>query len=138
MSHNVVVLLLGSNINNPKDNIVLAMKKIEAEIGSIIIKSELIITEPVEFDSCNNFCNIAIQIKTQISPIKLLFGIKKIEKEMGRLQDSSQLGFYSDRIIDIDVIIYNNLKFISDRLTIPHSKNLYERDFAKGLINQIR
>lgn len=138
MSHNSVVLLLGSNINNPENNIQIALKKIEENIGSILKKSELITSEPVGFDSENNFCNIAVKLKTQFSPIMLLKQLKKIEIEMGRVKDSSYFETYQDRIIDIDIILYNNIKFISKRLIIPHHKNLYERDFAKGLINEVK
>ena len=138
MSHNSVVLLLGSNINNPENNIQIALKKLESNIGAILKNSELIISEPVEFDSKNNFCNIAVKLKTQFSPIMLLKQLKKIEIEMGRSKDSSYFGTYQDRIIDIDIILYNNIKFISKRLIIPHHKNLYERDFAKGLINEVK
>ncbi|MCG2793324.1 MAG: 2-amino-4-hydroxy-6-hydroxymethyldihydropteridine diphosphokinase [Weeksellaceae bacterium] len=138
MSYSTVVLLLGSNINNPENNIKVALLKIENQVGSILKYSELITTEPIEFDSDNNFCNIAIQIKTQFSPIKLLKALKEIEVEMGRLQDSSYFEEYRDRIIDIDIILYNSLKFISKRLIIPHSRNLFQRDFAKGIISEVR
>jgi 2-amino-4-hydroxy-6-hydroxymethyldihydropteridine diphosphokinase len=138
MSYNDVVLLLGSNINNPKKNIETALEKIENQAGAILIKSELIITKPVEFESYNNFCNIAIKLKTQFSPISLLSELKSIERSMGRTIDSADFGSYQDRIIDIDIITYNNIKFISKRLVIPHHKNLYERDFAKEIINGLK
>jgi len=138
MSYNDVILLLGSNINNPEKNIEIALEKIENQAGAILNKSELIITKPVEFESYNNFCNIAIKLKTHFSPIKLLSEMKAIEKSMGRVSDSAALGAYQDRIIDIDIILYNNIKFISKRLIIPHYKNLYERDFAKRIINELR
>ena len=138
MSYNDVVLLLGSNINNPEKNIEIALEKIENQAGAILIKSELIITKPVEFESYNNFCNIAIKLKTQFSPIRLLSELKSIERDMGRTIDSADFGAYQDRIIDIDIILYNNIKFCSKRLIIPHQKNLYERDFAIGIIKQVQ
>ncbi|MFC0343187.1 2-amino-4-hydroxy-6-hydroxymethyldihydropteridine diphosphokinase [Epilithonimonas hispanica] len=131
-------MLLGSNINNPEKNIQVALEKLETNIGAILKNSELIISAPVEFDSINNFCNIAVKLKTQFSPIMLLKQLKMIEIEMGRVKDSSYFETYQDRIIDIDIILYNNIKFISKRLIIPHHKNLYERDFAKGLINEVK
>lgn len=137
MSYNIVVLLLGSNINNPEKNIHSALEKVESKIGSILKKSEIIISEPVEFESYNNFCNIAVKLKTQFSPVKLLYELKKIEREMGRTRDSSYYGIYKDRIIDIDIIFYNSIKFISNMLTIPHYKNLYEREFAREILNKI-
>ncbi|MBV6879874.1 2-amino-4-hydroxy-6-hydroxymethyldihydropteridine diphosphokinase [Epilithonimonas ginsengisoli] len=138
MSYNTVVLLLGSNINDPENNIKIALKKIESEVGATLINSELIISEPVEFYSINNFCNIAVKLKTQFSPIVLLSKLKHIERVMGRVQDSSYFDAYQDRIIDIDIILYNNIRFISKKLIIPHHKNLYERDFARELIKKVK
>ena len=138
MSYNDVILLLGSNINNPPKNIEIALENIESKVGTILTKSELILTKPVEFESCNIFCNIAVKLKTQSSPIKLLSEVKAIEKMMGRVNDSSAIGAYQDRIIDIDIILYNNIKFSSKKLIIPHQKNLYDRDFAKELINKVK
>ncbi len=138
MSYNDVILLLGSNINNPENNVKEALLEIEKKVGAIIAKSRKISTKPVEFDSFNIFCNIAIRIKTQFSPFRLLEEIKTIERSMGRLQDSSDLGVYNDRIIDIDIILYNNIRFISRKLVIPHAKNLYERDFAMEIIKQLQ
>ena len=138
MSYNDVILLLGSNINNPENNVKEALLEIEKKVGAIIAKSRVISTKPVEFDSFNIFCNIAIRIKTQFSPFRLLAEIKTIERSMGRLQDSAALGTYQDRIIDIDIILYNNIKFISKKLIIPHAKNLYERDFAIEIIKQVQ
>ena len=112
--------------------------EIKKKVGAIIAKSRVISTKPVEFDSFNIFCNIAIRIKTQFSPFRLLAEIKTIERSMGRLQDSSDLGVYNDRIIDIDIILYNNIRFISRKLVIPHAKNLYERDFAMEIIKQLQ
>lgn len=138
MSHNNAILLLGSNINNPKKNIEIALKKLENKAGTILRKSELLITTPVEFESSNNFCNIAVELKTQISPIQLLDELKNIERQMGRVKDSSHFLVYQDRVIDIDIVLYNKVKFISRRLTIPHYKNLYEREFAKEIIESVR
>ncbi|KFF08851.1 2-amino-4-hydroxy-6-hydroxymethyldihydropteridine diphosphokinase [Chryseobacterium luteum] len=134
MSQHKVVLLLGSNLGDQKKNLQLALQKI-SEGGNFISQvSEFLTTEPVEFVSSNIFCNIASVIFTRLSPIQLLDFIKSIEIEMGRIKDSTALGGYSDRIIDIDIIKYNDLKFRSERLEIPHYKHLFERDFSKILL----
>ena len=137
MSYSIAVLLLGSNINNPENNINTALATIQERIGAILNKSELITSKPVEFDSNNYFCNIAVKIKTQLSPIMLLKELKMVEVEMGRTKDSSHFATYQDRIIDIDIVLYNNIRFVSKKLLIPHYKNLFEREFAKELIKQI-
>lgn len=134
MSQHKVVLLLGSNLGDQKKNLQLALQKI-SEGGNFISQvSEFLTTEPVEFVSSNIFCNIASVIFTRLSPIQLLDFIKSIEIEMGRIKDSTASGGYSDRIIDIDIIKYNDLKFRSERLEIPHYKHLFERDFSKILL----
>lgn len=134
MSQQTVTLLLGSNIGSPEQNIAHAISRIESEIGVVEARSELIQTKPVEFVSNNNFCNIALRIKTGLTPISLLNGIKKIEVEMGRAEDSLKTKKYVDRIMDIDVVQYSNVKYFCARLQIPHYKHLYEREFSRELL----
>lgn len=133
MSQHKVVLLLGSNIGDKKNNLDIALNKLK-NVGSLLKNSEYLTSEPVDFVSSNNFCNIATIIFTHFSPIQLLNEIKKIEIEMGRINDSKKSGGYTDRIIDIDIITYNELKFSSEKLEIPHKKHLFEREFSKILL----
>lgn len=134
MSQHKVVLLLGSNLGDQKKNLELALEMIRDGGNKISQISEFLITEPVEFVSSNIFCNIASVIFTHLSPMQLLDFIKSIEVGMGRINDSSASGSYSDRIIDIDIITYNDLNFKSERLEIPHQKHLFEREFSKILL----
>lgn len=133
MSQHKVVLLLGSNIGDKKNNLDIALDKLKS-VGSLLRNSEYLTSEPVDFVSSNNFCNIATIIFTHFSPIQLLSEIKKIEIEMGRINDSRKSGVYTDRIIDIDIITYNELKFSSEKLEIPHKKHLFDREFSKILL----
>lgn len=133
MSQHKVVLLLGSNIGDKKKNLDTALKRIE-EMCTILKNSEYLTSEPVEFVSSNNFCNIATIIFTPFSPIQLLKFLKKIEVEMGRTIDSGRSEDYADRIIDIDIVKYNELKFTSEKLEIPHKKHLFEREFSQILL----
>ncbi|MCU7615217.1 2-amino-4-hydroxy-6-hydroxymethyldihydropteridine diphosphokinase [Chryseobacterium sp. GMJ5] len=133
MSQHKVVLLLGSNIGDTKSNIDTAINRIK-EVNFILKKSEYLTSLPVEFVSSNIFCNIAAIIFTHFSPVQLLNFIKKIELDMGRANDSKIFGVYTDRIIDIDIVSYNDLNFISERLEIPHKKHLFEREFSKILL----
>ncbi|WP_419488071.1 2-amino-4-hydroxy-6-hydroxymethyldihydropteridine diphosphokinase [Chryseobacterium bernardetii] len=134
MSQQKVVLLLGSNLGEQKKNIELALQKISEAGNNISQVSEFLMSDPVEFVSSNIFCNIAAIIFTHLSPIQLLDCIKNIEVEMGRINDSKVSGSYTDRIIDIDIIKYNELNFKSERLKIPHKKHLFERDFSRVLL----
>ena len=138
MSHQLVTLLLGSNLGNTKENITFALARIEEEIGPIIQRSDILETEAVEFVSNNIFCNIAIVIKTQFSPIKLLNSIKLIERDMGRADDTLISGDYQDRIIDIDIVSFGDLQFYCEKLKIPHYKHLNQREFSRKLLNVLK
>ena len=132
-----VVLLLGSNLGNAENNILLALSELENRAGKIIKKTKISKTLPVEYDSDNVFCNIAVSMQTAHSPIKLLDEIKEIETEMGRIRDSKFFGEYRDRIIDIDIVSYEGLVFSCHRLEIPHHKHLYDRDFSRKLLEEL-
>ena len=137
MSQHEVTLLLGSNLGNPEKNVEEALRRIEKEIGAITKQSEMLFTDPLEFVSNNIFCNIAIVIKTQFSPIKLLNSVKLIERQMGSLDDTMILGEYQDRIIDIDIVRFSALQFCCEELIIPHQKHLYQRDFSRKLLDAL-
>jgi len=137
MSQHKVVLLLGSNLGDQKKNLETALQKIKEGGNEILQISEFLISEPVEFVSSNIFCNIASIILTSLSPIQLLDFVKSIEIEMGRSNDSKVMGGYADRVIDIDIVKYNELKFVSERLKIPHIKHLFEREFSKVLLKDL-
>ncbi len=137
MSLHYVVLLLGSNLGDTKSNLNQAIAKIENCLGNIIKSSEMIETEPIEFESINIFRNIALGLTTTFSPYFFLKVVKSIEKEMGRELDSSAVGGYIDRIIDIDIVTFNNINFESKKLKIPHHKHLCEREFSKALLDSL-
>jgi len=134
MSQHKVVLLLGSNLGDRKKNLETAMEKLEKGGNAILKISKFLTSEPVEFASSNIFCNIALIIFTDLSPVRLLDYIKGIETEMGRVNDSKVSGGYTDRVIDIDIVTFNGLKFSSERLEIPHQKHLFEREFSRILL----
>ena len=137
MSLHYVVLLLGSNLGDTDFNLKNAMAKIENRIGKINFFSEILESTAVEFVSNNIFRNIAIVLTTKLSPYSLLNAVKSIEKEMGREFDSSAVGGYIDRIIDIDIVTFNNINFESSKLRIPHHKHLYEREFSRFLLENL-
>jgi len=134
MSQHKVVLLLGSNLGDQKKNLQTALDKIKQAGNEIREVSDFLTSEPVEFASSNIFCNIASIIFTHLSPFQLLTLIKRIEVEMGRTDDTTVTGGHTDRVIDIDIVTFNGIKFISERLKIPHQKHLSEREFSRILL----
>lgn len=129
-----VYLSLGTNLGNKEQNLLTAIAEIGRRIGPIKAQSAFLATEPWGFESENTFLNAAIRIETNLSPIALLDETQQIERDMGRTQKSSancQLSTvnYQDRIIDIDILLYDDLHIDTPRLTIPHPL-MQQRDFV--------
>ena len=124
---NQLYLGLGSNLGNKIENIEQALVLIHAEIGSITKKSTFYFSQPQGFVSNNDFVNMVIKLETGRTPFEVLEGIEQIEKVMGRTSKSN--GFYQDRLIDIDILYYNNEKIRTDLLVIPHPF-IFQREFV--------
>ena len=120
-------LSLGSNIGDRKKNITDATLLCSALIGTLQTLSSFYETEPWGFSSPNKFINAVICLETDKSPEQCLALAKGIEREMGR-QPSGKEG-YEDRIIDIDILFYDDLVIQTEELTIPHP-HIGERDFV--------
>jgi len=130
---NTAILLLGTNLGNKNNNLDIAKSLINTEIGEIIRISNILENEAEGFTSSNTFLNQKLEIKTFLSPIKLLEVIKIIEYKMGRQYSKPLEGEnFIDRLIDIDILEFNNLHFNSSTLTIPHHQ-LVTRSFLKYL-----
>ena len=113
-----VYLSIGSNKGNRSELINKAIDEIEKKVGIIISRSSIYQSKSWGFDS-NDFYNLCLLIDTDIMPKSLLINLKKIEKSMGR-EDVD--GSYSDRLIDIDILFYDNITTDSEDLKIPHPK----------------
>jgi len=133
MSHNSVILLLGTNLGDKESNLKTCKKLIEQHFGEIVDFSEVIETEAEDFESEHLFFNQTLKINTEYSPIKVLKLIKKIEVEMGRVYSKPEQR-YQDRLIDIDLLYYNKITFESQILRIPHPQ-VFSRNFIKKILN---
>lgn len=130
-----IYLGLGSNIGNRKRNMRDAIQYLESIVGTLMRQSDLFETEPWGFDSPNLFINMCVCMETPLSPRQLLEATQSIEKKMGRTL-KSEAGEYADRIIDIDILIYDDLKINDGDLIIPHPL-MHERDFVMIPLRQI-
>ncbi len=117
---NSVILLLGTNIGNRLENINSAIDLIKKSAGKVLNKSSIYETEPWGFSSDLAFYNIAILLETNLSPFELINNISIIEKTIGR-ERSNNTG-YENRIIDIDIISFENIVINSPELEIPHPR----------------
>jgi 2-amino-4-hydroxy-6-hydroxymethyldihydropteridine diphosphokinase len=123
---NKAIFLLGSNLEDPVGNLTKAAALIEKEVGEIEKSSSIYITEPWGFEHKNDFYNQILVINTPMGSSELMAHNLKIEEQMGRVR--VQTG-YSARIIDIDILFYNEEVINEPGLTIPHPR-IAERKFT--------
>ena len=136
MTKHSVYLGLGSNLGQKEENIRKAIELIGLRVGLVVRQSSLISTEPWGFQSENQFVNAAVLCHTELSPREVLRATQKIEREMGR-SNKSVGGNYSDRIIDIDILLYDELRVDEPDLQIPHPLML-KREFVMIPLREIR
>jgi len=118
MTH-LVYLSLGTNLGNKEENLRTAMTLIEEQVGTITSQSALYASAPWGFDSENTFLNNAIAVETSLTPEELLSTTQRIEHTLGRTHKSVD-GQYSDRLIDIDILLYDDVVMHTPSLTLPH------------------
>ena len=129
-----IFLSLGSNIGDKKLNLINALSEL-SEYVNIKKISSLYESDPLLFENQDNFYNIVIEIEYEETAYDLLNIIKNIEIKLGR-----QTTFrYGPRIIDIDILFFNNQIIQEENLTIPHY-DWHNRKFVveplSELINQ--
>ena len=144
-----VYLGLGSNLGDREEHIRKAIALIGESIGLVIRQSSLIETEPWGFESANRFLNSVILVETTLTPRQLLKATQKIERSLGRKRKSTDSSLptpdsclltpvsYSDRSIDIDILLYDDLTVDEPDLKIPHPL-MEQRDFVMTPLNEIK
>ena len=119
---------IGTNLGDRAANLHCAVEQINEQAGHVLACSSFIETEPWGFASDNAFLNAVVEIDTHHTPHELLRITQTIEREMGRTHKSVG-GVYSDRIIDIDILLYEDLVINEPDLTIPHPL-MWQRKFV--------
>ena len=130
-----VFLGLGSNIGNKVENLNKAIDFIRVRIGEIISSSAFYETKPWGYVSENTFLNAVVLVETNILPLQTLTIIQEIEREMGR-RITSENDRYEDRIIDIDLLFYDDLIYSDHILTVPHPL-IEKREFILNPLAEI-
>lgn len=114
-----VYFSLGSNLGDREENLQKAVQLLEKRAGKLISRSAFYYSEPWGFESENGFVNICIAMECEADPVALLDITQETEKEIGRMKKSAG-GVYSDRLIDIDILLIDDLIIREERLTVPH------------------
>ncbi len=129
----MVLLLLGSNLGNRQLVLREARINISKNIGEIVHKSSVYETAPWGFNVSDLFLNQVIEVKTRLQPNMLLARLLEIETSMGRLRNRKT---YQSRIIDLDILFYNDLVISEPDLVLPHPR-LHLRKFTLIPLNEI-
>ena len=122
---NTAYLLLGSNLDDRESMITKARLMINCFIGHIIGMSSVYETEPWGFESDSHFLNQVLVVETDMDPPELIKAVKDIELNLGRKKGkagSFDSGLYDSRLIDIDILLFNDLVMEEEDLTIPHPR----------------
>ena len=122
---------IGSNLGNRTENCIAALEEIS---NFTIIKSvsSFYETEPLGVEDQPEFINAVAKVSTLLSPLNLLNSLKEVEKQLGR--DRTER--WGPRVIDLDLLIYEDFVLESQELTIPH-KELHKRRFVLEPLSEI-
>jgi len=120
---NSVFLITGGNIGNRRKNLQTAAALIEKQLGNIIQSSKIYETEAWGIRDQNSFYNQVHMIETELSANTLIKKILRIEEEMGRIRTIKNAA----RIIDIDILFFNDDIVNEQNLTIPHPEIINRR-----------
>lgn len=124
----MLLLSLGSNLGNKEQLLQAAIRALEERVGTLLKCSPFYVTEPVGFDSPNEFINAVVMMETSLSAWQILEITQDIERNLGRTRKSHN-GIHYDRTIDIDLLALNDECIMSERLTLPHPQ-LHLRRFV--------
>ncbi|HET9913665.1 MAG TPA: 2-amino-4-hydroxy-6-hydroxymethyldihydropteridine diphosphokinase [Anaerolineales bacterium] len=124
MKEHIVYLALGSNLGDRLANLKQAIASLTPQMD-VKAKSPVYETPPWGYENQPKFLNQVVRAKTYLEPEPLLKHLKRLEVALGR-QESVPNG---PRLIDIDILFYDELILYSPSLVIPHPR-LHERAFV--------
>ena len=127
-----VYLGLGSNMGEREQSLALAVKELNDSGIKIVRLSRVYETDPIGGPQQEKFLNTVVKAKCELSPLDLLQATQTIEQKLGRVRTVKN----GPRTIDIDILLYDQLKMQLPQLTIPHPR-MMERDFVLTPLKEI-
>ncbi len=115
----IIHLLLGSNAGDRRHFLAAATGSIGKDVGKVLESSSIYETEPWGFEASTPFLNQVVRVETALAPLEVLCAVKDIEKRLGRRKRSEG---YESRVIDIDILVYDDLNLVEEELQIPHPR----------------
>jgi 2-amino-4-hydroxy-6-hydroxymethyldihydropteridine diphosphokinase len=129
-----VYLSLGTNLGDRQLNLQEALSLIAGNVGHFSAISSVYETQPWGFESENKFLNQVVAVETELNPHDILNRTQEIERQIGRTEKT--VHSYQDRLIDIDLIMYDNLVVNTEKMQIPHPF-FHKRQFVLEPLNEI-
>lgn len=129
---NTAFLLTGGNLGNRKETLAQTKDLIAEQCGAVVATSSLYETAAWGNTNQPAFLNQALQLETTLTARQLMRRLLKLEKLMGRVRKEK----YGPRIIDIDILLFNNEVHNYQLLKLPHPE-MQNRRFALLPLNEI-
>ena len=129
---NSVFLQLGSNLGERSQLLIDATVLLSRRLGIIVEKSKIYESTPWRVDGQESYLNQVIEVSTKYSAEKVLKIVLEIETELGRVRVEK----WGERLIDIDIIFFNDEIIETSDLCVPH-KHMHERNFVLEPLNEI-
>lgn len=125
-----IYLLLGSNLGNMQQQLLLARNLLERRVGKVLAASSVYRTEAWNMEGAPDFFNQVLELNSGLEPLNILEEILGIERGMGRMREKP----YQNRIVDIDILYYNDQVSDHPELTIPHPRISQRRFVLEPLV----
>ena len=127
MKTHIVYISVGSNIGDKLENCQRGIKALtETGTSRVLVQSRIYTTEPVDYEDQDWFINMMVKFETSHDPYQLLDQIEFIQRAAGRIKDAIRFG---PRILDMDIILYDDRIIDSERLVVPHPR-MHKRRFV--------
>ncbi len=127
MGNHTAYISVGSNLGNKLENCQKGVGALIRSGSAVLLKqSRIYKTEPVGYKDQDWFVNSVIKIETVLDPFQLLGKLEAIQRKVGRVRDPIR---YGPRVLDLDIILYDDIIINSPRLTIPHPR-MHKRRFV--------
>ncbi|MBY8914712.1 2-amino-4-hydroxy-6-hydroxymethyldihydropteridine diphosphokinase [Bacillus sp. YC2] len=131
--NNTAYIGLGSNIGDRERYLRQAVAMLGQHQHVTVTKvSSIYETDPVGYEDQDQFLNMAVEIKTSLSPFALLDLTQSIEAELGRTREVR----WGPRTADLDILLYNRENIETEQLIVPHPR-MYERLFVLAPLKEI-
>lgn len=124
---------IGTNVGHREQNIENCILLIKERIGNVKSVSSIYETEPWGVEGQDNYYNIVLEVETHLQPLRLLQSVQQIENDLGRIRIEK----WGSRIIDVDILFYDDYVFSMDNLIIPHPY-IATRSFVLQPLSEIK